>query len=49
MRDLIGRTFGHYRIVENVGDGGVGELYWVHDENLGRHVAIKVRHKEFIQ
>ena len=39
---MVGRTLGHFQIIEKLGAGGMGEVYSARDLQLNRLVAIKV-------
>jgi len=43
---MIGTTLLHYRVLEQIGEGGMGAVYVAEDTNLGRKVALKVLRQE---
>jgi eukaryotic-like serine/threonine-protein kinase len=45
---LVGRQIGSYRVIDQIGQGGMGEVYLAQDGKLGRRVALKLLPPQFV-
>jgi formylglycine-generating enzyme required for sulfatase activity/tRNA A-37 threonylcarbamoyl transferase component Bud32 len=49
MSDLVGHTLGSYKIIDEIGHGGMANVYRAVQPSIGREVAVKVLPAHFLQ
>ena len=46
-RAIVGKQIAHYKVLNRIGRGGMGEVFLAQDTRLGRKVALKLLRKDF--
>lgn len=49
MKEYVGKTLGRYKIVSQLGEGGMGAVFQGEDPTLQRAVAVKVMHRHLVR
>ena len=44
---MIGKTLSHYKVIEKIGQGGMGEVYRAEDTHRKHELASEVLSKQF--